>query len=245
MNFHILTLFPKMISPLFEEGVISRALKNKTISICVHDIRKYSSDKHNKVDGYPFGGGPGMLLRPEPIFKAVETLWQKGIIPRTTPIILMSPQGRKFNHGLATELSKYDDLVLICGRYEGFDERIRTNLITDEISIGDFILSGGEIAASAVVDSVSRLIPGVLGDFQSAENDSFFSNLLQYPQFTRPADFRGHKVPDILLSGNHAHIEKWRKEQSITRTRNNRPDLLDDNSPTSNPSQFNSEHNPE
>ena len=121
MNFHILTLFPKMISPLFEEGVISRALKNKTISICVHDIREYSSDKHNKVDGYPFGGGPGMLLRPEPIFKAVETLWQKGIIPRTTPIILMSPQGRKFNHGLATELSKYDDLVLICGRYEGFD----------------------------------------------------------------------------------------------------------------------------
>ena len=245
MNFHILTLFPKMISPLFEEGVISRALKNKTISICVHDIREYSSDKHNKVDGYPFGGGPGMLLRPEPIFKAVETLWQKGIIPRTTPIILMSPQGRKFNHGLATELSKYDDLVLICGRYEGFDERIRTNLITDEISIGDFILSGGEIAASAVVDSVSRLIPGVLGDFQSAENDSFFSNLLQYPQFTRPADFRGHKVPDILLSGNHAHIEKWRKEQSITRTRKNRPDLLEDNSPTSNPSQFNSEHNPE
>ena len=245
MNFHILTLFPKMISPLFEEGVISRALKNKTISICVHDIRKYSSDKHNKVDGYPFGGGPGMLLRPEPIFKAVETLWQKGIIPRTTPIILMSPQGRKFNHGLATELSKYDDLVLICGRYEGFDERIRTNLITDEISIGDFILSGGEIAASAVVDSVSRLIPGVLGDFQSAENDSFFSNLLQYPQFTRPADFRGHKVPDILLSGNHAHIEKWRKEQSITRTKKNRPDLLEDNSPTSNPSQFNSEHNPE
>ncbi|MFL2783735.1 MAG: tRNA (guanosine(37)-N1)-methyltransferase TrmD [Dehalococcoidia bacterium] len=245
MNFHILTLFPKMISPLFEEGVISRALKNKTISICVHDIREYSSDKHNKVDGYPFGGGPGMLLRPEPIFKAVETLWQKGIIPRTTPIILMSPQGRKFNHGLATELSKYDDLVLICGRYEGFDERIRTNLITDEISIGDFILSGGEIAASAVVDSVSRLIPGVLGDFQSAENDSFFSNLLQYPQFTRPADFRGHKVPDILLSGNHAHIEKWRKEQSITRTKKNRPDLLEDNSPTNNPSQFNSEHNPE
>ena len=245
MNFHILTLFPKMISPLFEEGVISRALKNKTISICVHDIRKYSSDKHNKVDDYPFGGGPGMLLRPEPIFKAVETLWQKGIIPRTTPIILMSPQGRKFNHGLATELSKYDDLVLICGRYEGFDERIRTNLITDEISIGDFILSGGEIAASAVVDSVSRLIPGVLGDFQSAENDSFFSNLLQYPQFTRPADFRGHKVPDILLSGNHAHIEKWRKEQSITRTKKNRPDLLEDNSPTNNPSQFNSEHNPE
>ena len=245
MNFHILTLFPKMISPLFEEGVISRALKNKTISICVHDIREYSSDKHNKVDDYPFGGGPGMLLRPEPIFKAVETLWQKGIIPRTTPIILMSPQGRKFNHGLATELSKYDDLVLICGRYEGFDERIRTNLITDEISIGDFILSGGEIAASAVVDSVSRLIPGVLGDFQSAENDSFFSNLLQYPQFTRPADFRGHKVPDILLSGNHAHIEKWRKEQSITRTKKNRPDLLEDNSPTNNPSQFNSEHNPE
>ena len=234
MNFHILTLFPKMISPLFEEGVISRALKNKTISICVHDIREYSSDKHNKVDGYPFGGGPGMLLRPEPIFKAVETLWQKGIIPRTTPIILMSPQGRKFNHGLATELSKYDDLVLICGRYEGFDERIRTNLITDEISIGDFILSGGEIAASAVVDSVSRLIPGVLGDFQSAENDSFFSNLLQYPQFTRPADFRGHKVPDILLSGNHAQIEKWRKEQSIIRTKKNRPDLLGDNSPTSN-----------
>ena len=234
-----------MISPLFEEGVISRALKNKTISICVHDIRKYSSDKHNKVDDYPFGGGPGMLLRPEPIFKAVETLWQKGIIPRTTPIILMSPQGRKFNHGLATELSKYDDLVLICGRYEGFDERIRTNLITDEISIGDFILSGGEIAASAVVDSVSRLIPGVLGDFQSAENDSFFSNLLQYPQFTRPADFRGHKVPDILLSGNHAHIEKWRKEQSITRTKKNRPDLLEDNSPTNNPSQINSEHNPE
>ena len=148
----------------------------------------------------------------------------------------MSPQGRQFNHGLATELSGHNDLVLICGRYEGFDERIRTNLITDEISIGDFILSGGEIAASVIVDSVSRLIPGVLGDFQSAKNDSFFSNLLQYPQFTRPADFRGHKVPDILLSGNHAQIEKWRKEQSIIRTRKNRPDLLGDNSPTSNPS---------
>ena len=234
MNFHILTLFPKMISPLFEEGVISRAVKNKTVSISVHDIREFSNDKHNKVDDYPFGGGPGMLLRPEPIFKAIEFLWEKCIIPKATPIIMMSPQGRQFNHGLATELSGYNDLVLICGRYEGFDERIRTNLITDEISIGDFILSGGEIAASVIVDSVSRLIPGVLGDFQSAKNDSFFSNLLQYPQFTRPADFRGHKVPDILLSGNHAQIEKWRKEQSTIRTRKNRPDLLGDNSPTSN-----------
>jgi tRNA (guanine37-N1)-methyltransferase len=226
MNFYILTLFPKMISPLFEEGVISRAVDQEIISIYVHDIREFTHDKHRKVDDYPFGGGPGMLLKPEPIFESVETLQKKYSIPETAPIILMSPQGRTFNHTLAKELSILNNLVLVCGRYEGFDERIRTNLITDEISIGDFVLSGGEIPASAMVDAVSRLIPGVLGDSKSAENDSFYSGLLQFPQFTRPANFRGQKVPDILLSGNHVQIAKWRKDQSINRTKEKRPDLL-------------------
>ena len=236
LRFEVLTLFPEIFSSFLDESLIKRAIEKGLLSVSLVNFRKHGLGNHLQVDDSPYGGGPGMILRIEPVDLTLEE--QKNFHQsqgRETHTILVSPQGQPLTQKKAKELSHNNSvLTLVCGRYEGFDERIRTNLITDEISIGDFILSGGEIAASVIVDSVSRLIPGVLGDFQSAKNDSFFSNLLQYPQFTRPADFRGHKVPDILLSGNHAQIEKWRKEQSIIRTRKNRPDLLGDNSPTSN-----------
>ena len=177
------------------------------------------------MDDYPFGGGPGMLMKPEPVFRAVESLWEQSHVPSTSPVILMTPQGRPFKHSIAKELSSQTDLVLVCGRYEGFDERIREGLATDEISIGDYVLSGGEIPAMVLVDAVSRMIPGVVGAQESIENDSFFSGLLQFPQYTRPASYRGKNVPEILLSGNHSEIEKWRREQAVNRTSTKRPDL--------------------
>ena len=225
MRFHILTLFPNMFTSVLAEGIIARAINEGIINICLYDIREHTRDRHRTVDDYPFGGGPGMLMKPEPVFRAVESLWERSRVPLNSPVILMTPQGRPFKHSVAKELSLQGDLILICGRYEGFDERIRENLATDEISIGDYVLSGGEIAAMVIVDAVSRMIPGVVGAPESIENDSFFSGLLQFPQYTRPASYRGKDVPEILLSGNHSEIEKWRRDQAINRTNKRRPEL--------------------
>ncbi|MEC8891157.1 MAG: tRNA (guanosine(37)-N1)-methyltransferase TrmD [Chloroflexota bacterium] len=227
MRFHILTLFPNMFTSTLAEGIIARAINKGIINICLYDIREHTRDRHQTVDDYPFGGGPGMLMKPEPVFRAVESLWEQSHVPSTSPVILMTPQGRPFKHSIAKELSSQTDLVLVCGRYEGFDERIREGLATDEISIGDYVLSGGEIPAMVLVDAVSRMIPGVVGAQESIENDSFFSGLLQFPQYTRPASYRGKNVPEILLSGNHSEIEKWRREQALNRTSKRRPDLHD------------------
>ena len=225
MRFHILTLFPNMFTSVLAEGIIARAINEGIINICLYDIREHTRDRHRTVDDSPFGGGPGMLMKPEPVFRAVESLWERSRVPLNSPVILMTPQGRPFKHSVAKELSSQGDLILICGRYEGFDERIREDLATDEISIGDYVLSGGEIAAMVIVDAVSRMIPGVVGAPESIKNDSFFSGLLQFPQYTRPASYRGKDVPEILLSGNHSEIEKWRREQAINRTNKRRPEL--------------------
>ena len=211
----------------FNEGVVGRASKNGLIEIIIHDIRSYSKDPHKRVDDYPYGGGPGMLMRPEPLFDAIETAKTQSIMSPQTPIILMTPQGRRLNHKIVHELSCHDELSIICGRYEGFDERVRIELATDEISIGDFVISGGELAAMTVIDSITRLIPGVLGTSDSPTNDSFYEGLLQFPQFTRPPTYRNLTVPDILLSGNHSQINKWRRMQSLQRTAERRPELLE------------------
>ena len=226
MKFHIFTLFPKLFESPLEEGVIGRALKSGLVQININNIRDHSVDRHGTVDDYPFGGGPGMLLKPEPIFKSVQSNIEQNRIKHASPLILLSPQGRQFNQNIAKELSLHEEISLICGRYEGFDERIRCNLITDEISIGDFVLSGGEIPAMAIIDSVSRLLPGVINSSDSAKNDSFYDGLLQYPQYTRPAEYQGMKVPQILLSGNHSEIEKWRRRESLKKTKLQRPDLI-------------------
>lgn len=226
MKFHIFTLFPNLFESPLAEGVVGRALKSGLIDIRINNIRDYSTDKHGTVDDYPFGGGPGMLLKPEPIFESVRSNIRNKIIKTDSPLILLSPQGRTFNQKIANELSQKDEISLICGRYEGFDERIRSKLATDEISIGDFVLTGGEIPALAIIDSISRLLPGVISSIESAENDSFFNGLLQYPQYTRPANFEGAEVPKVLLSGNHSDIEKWRRKESLKKTKWRRPDLL-------------------
>ena len=226
ITFHVITIFPEMFHSPFNEGVTGKAIKNGIVNIFLHDIRDESHDNHRTVDDYPFGGGPGMLLKPEPIYNSVESVKKNHIIPDDTPIILLSPQGQQFTHRKAVELSKKSDLILICGRYEGFDERIRENLATEEVSIGDFVLSGGEIVAMSVIDAVSRLIPKVVGSTESTENDSFSEGLLQFPQYTRPSNFRGMEVPNVLISGNHAKINEWRRRKSLLRTLERRPDLL-------------------
>ena len=216
-----------MFQTPFNEGVVGRASRNDLIEIVIHDIRTYSKDPHKRVDDYPYGGGPGMLMRPEPLFDAIETAKNRSMMSPQTPIILMTPQGRRLNHKIVRELSYHDELSIICGRYEGFDERVRIELATDEISIGDFVISGGELAAMTIIDSVTRLLPGVLGTSESPTNDSFYEGLLQFPQFTRPPTYRNLTVPDILLSGNHSQINKWRRMQSLQRTAERRPELLE------------------
>ena len=227
MKFHVLTLFPNMFSSPLEEGILARAIKENVIEIFVHNIRNYANDPHRTVDDYPFGGGPGMLMKPEPIFEAVEDISTTHTLDSKTPKILMTPQGRTFNHDLAKELSQNEELMLICGRYEGIDDRVRQHLATDEISVGDYVLSGGELPAMTIIDAVSRLIPGTVGSKESIENDSFYEGKLQYPQFTRPVTYRGMQVPEILLSGNHKEIRIWREKQSDQRTLLQRPDLID------------------
>jgi len=226
----IVTLFPEMFQSPFGIGIFKRAIEHELISINLHNIRDYAHDKHRTVDDYPYGGGAGMVLKPEPIFEAVESI--KSDIPQkqgggVLPVILLTPQGRPFSQQVAMELAKYSHLVLICGHYEGVDERVREYLATDEISIGDYVLSGGELAAMVVVDAVVRLLPGVLGSEVSSANDSHTHGLLEYPQYTRPAVYRGWSVPEVLLSGNHAQIARWRSEQAIRRTMERRPELLD------------------
>jgi len=224
----ILTLFPQMFHSPFSCGIFQRAIDRELVEVNLHDIRDYTHDKHHTVDDYAYGGGAGMVLKPEPIFEAVESV--KSDIKEGAdglPIILLTPQGRLFSQQMAQELSRYKHLILICGRYEGVDERVREHLITDEISIGDYVLGGGELAAMVVVDAVVRLLPGVLGSETSPLDDSHSSGLLEYPQYTRPPEFRGWSVPEVLLSGNHAQIAKWRREQVILRTLERRPELLD------------------
>jgi tRNA (guanine37-N1)-methyltransferase len=220
MHFDIFTLFPDMFQGPFSESILKRAQERGLLSIALHNIRDATTDKHHIVDDYPYGGGAGMVMKPEPIFTAVEAVYQGG------PIILLSPQGRLFNQQIAHELAQEPRVTLICGHYEGIDERVREHLVTDELSIGDYVLTGGELAAMIVVDATSRLIPGVLGGDESTLEESHSGNLLEYPHYTRPPEFRGWNVPDVLLSGNHAEIAKWRRKESLRRTKQRRPDLF-------------------
>lgn len=230
MKIDVLTIFPEFFGEVFDFGIIRRARQAGIVEINVHDIREYTTDKHRMTDDRPFGGGDGMVLKPEPIFSAIEALLGtsvRGEYPEGTCVVLLSPQGKVFGQPVAQELADGSDhLVLICGRYEGVDERVNEALVTDEISIGDYVLSGGEPAAVVVTDAIVRLLPNALGSDTSAENDSFSDGLLDCPHYTRPAEFRGMAVPDVLLNGNHAEIEKWRKAQALEKTRANRPDLL-------------------
>jgi tRNA (guanine37-N1)-methyltransferase len=229
MKIDILTLFPEICRAPLSESMMKRAQENKIVDLHIHNLRDWASDKHHIVDDAPFGGGQGMVMKPEPIFAAVEDLKRSVSSNQQSKIILMSPAGRRLDQNLATELTKESHLIVICGHYEGVDHRVIEHLVDLEISIGDYILTNGAIAAGVLVDAVVRLLPGVLGDQRSAADDSFSPAAagLEAPQYTRPAEFRGWKVPDVLLSGNHAEIAKWRKEQALRRTKQNRPDLLD------------------
>jgi tRNA (guanine37-N1)-methyltransferase len=226
MRIDILSLFPEtFVSPL-NQSIIKRAREQALVDIVIHDIRDYTHDKHHTADDYPYGGGPGMVLKPEPIFEAAEAV-EKQLGASEIPIILLTPQGRLFSQSVAQELALNPHLMLICGHYEGLDERICEHLVTDQISIGDYVLSGGELAALVVVDAVVRLIPGALGSDDSASSDSHSNGLLEYPQYTRPQTYRGWSVPEVLLSGNHGEIAEWRRRQAILRTAKRRPDLLE------------------
>ncbi len=236
MRIDILTLFPQMFQSPLSSGIFKRASDRKLVEITVRNIRDYTHDKHRTVDDYPYGGGAGMILKPEPIFEAVEAI-KSDIRPEeeigALQVVLLTPQGRLFSQQIALELSRYSRLILICGHYEGIDERVREHLVTDEISIGDYVLSGGELAAMVVVDAVIRLVPGVLGSAASPIDDSHTTGLLEYPQYTRPSVYRGWAVPEVLLSGNHAQIAKWHREQAVIRTAERRPELLDKTNLTS------------
>jgi len=225
MHFDIFTLFPSMFEGPLQASILHRAQESGHLSINIHDIRDYANDKHHTTDDAPYGGGGGMVMKPEPIFSAVETVLGAS---SETSIILLSPQGRLFTQPVACDLARRSHLALICGRYEGVDERVRQHLVTDEISIGDYVLTGGELAAMVIVDAVTRLLPGVLGDPGAAIDDSHANGLLEGPHYTRPAVYRGWEVPPILLSGDHAAIARWRREQSLHRTLERRPELLAD-----------------
>jgi len=239
MRIDIVTLFPEICRTALSESIMKRAQENRIVELHIHNLRDWTNDKHHVVDDAPFGGGQGMVMKPEPIFAAVEALRktpnierptsnaeQSAIAHRKSKILLMSPAGRRFDQQMAQQLSQESHVIIICGHYEGVDHRVIEHLIDLEISIGDYVLTNGAIAAVVLVDSIVRLLPGTLGHEQSAADDSFSNGLLETPQYTRPADFRGWKVPEVLVSGNHAQIAKWRKEQGIKRTRENRPDLL-------------------
>ncbi|WP_409305398.1 tRNA (guanosine(37)-N1)-methyltransferase TrmD [Peribacillus sp. SCS-155] len=225
MKIDVLSIFPEMFQGVFGSSILKKAAEKGAVSYSVTNFRDYADNKHNTVDDYPYGGGAGMVLKPQPIFDAVTVLGKgREKKPR---VILLCPQGERFTQKKAEELAREDHLIFVCGHYEGYDERIRENLITDEISIGDYVLTGGELGAMVVIDSVVRLLPGVLGNEDSPVLDSFSSGLLEHPHYTRPADFRGMKVPETLLSGNHKKIEEWRMKESLRRTWKRRPDLLD------------------
>ena len=246
MRFDVLTLFPPIFASPLQESILKRAIDAGRLTVAVRNIRDYAVDKHHVTDDVPYGGGGGMVMKPEPIFAAVKDILRKEreakseghtgesapYAPRSTlhiprpPIILLTPQGRLFTQSVARELAEQDWIVLICGRYEGVDERVRQYLATDEISIGDYVLTGGELPALVIIDAVTRLLPGVLGDPGATMDDSHAEGLLEYPHYTRPADFQGHAVPDVLVSGHHAQVARWRREQSLRRTWERRPDLL-------------------
>ncbi len=243
MQFEVFTLLPEIFPPYLESSILQRARQRGLIEVRVHNIRAYAHDKHHTTDDVPYGGGGGMVMKPDPVFEAVESVLgsarpethsvlpagQEGTRSGDTgdvPVILLTPQGRVFNQAIAQELTRHEIIALICGRYEGVDERIREHLVTDEISIGDYVLTGGELPALIVIDAVARLLRGVLGDPDGAEDDSHASGLLEYPHYTRPPEFRGEGVPEVLLSGDHAKIAKWRREQSLARTLERRPDML-------------------
>jgi len=230
MQFEVFTLLPEVFPPYLESSILQRARQRGLIDVRVHNIRDYTHDRHHTTDDTPYGGGGGMVMKPEPVFEAIETVlgFEAGQAqPHPLPVILLTPQGRVFTQRIAEELAVHERIALLCGRYEGVDERIREHLVTDEISIGDYVLTGGELPALMVVDAVSRLIPGVLGDPTGAEDDSHSMGLLEYPHYTRPPEFRGWQVPEVLLSGDHARIEKWRREQALMRTFHKRPDMLE------------------
>jgi tRNA (guanine37-N1)-methyltransferase len=224
MKFDVFTLFPEVFIPYLDASIIKRAQTAGLVEINLHNIRNWAVDKHHTTDDTPYGGGGGMVMKPEPVFAAVEEILGS---PATIPVILMTPQGRPFTQQIAKELSEIPHIGILCGHYEGIDERIRQHLVTDEISIGDYVLTGGELPALVVMDAISRYLPGVLGDPTGAEDDSHASGLLEYPHFTRPPEFRGWTVPDVLLSGNHAEINRWRHNESLRRTYDKRPDLLE------------------
>ena len=225
MNFHVMTLFPDMIMQGLSTSIIGRAVEKNYIGIEAVDIRDYTLDKHGKVDDYPYGGGAGMLMQAQPVFDCHKAIQDK--IGHKARVIFMTPKGRTFNQSIAEELSKEEDLIILCGHYEGIDERVLEEIVTDEISIGDYVLTGGEMAAMVVIDAVSRLVPGVLSNEESGITESFSGNLLEYPQYSRPEIWMGKKIPDVLLSGNHKEVEKWRLEKSIEVTRQKRPDLYE------------------
>ncbi len=224
MKFHLLTIFPEFFDGPFRHGVVARAAQAGALEIHLHDLRNWTHDLHRTVDDRPFGGGEGMLLKAEPIFSAVETIWPEKT--QGQKVILLSAQGRRFTQKTARDLASQNELLFICGRYEGVDERVAEHLADEELSIGDYVLSGGELAAAVIIDSVARLLPGVLGNSDSSVTESFEDGILDCPQWTRPAEFRGWKVPEALLGGNHAEIRKWRKEAAIGKTKRLRPDLL-------------------
>lgn len=226
MRIEIITTLPQMIEAVASESILGRARQKGIVDVEAVNLRDFTHDKHKTTDDAPFGGGPGMVMKCEPVFEAVEALTSRraGQKPR---VLLMTPQGRRFDQPMAEELARESHLIMICGRYEGVDERIREQLVTDEVSIGDYVLTGGELAALVILDAVTRLLPGVLGDETSAVSESFSSGLLEYPQYTRPANYRGMQVPEVLLSGNHEEIRKWRRAQALKRTLQRRPDLLE------------------
>ena len=226
MNFHVLTLFPEMIMNGLETSILGRAAAKGIVTFEAMNIRDYTLERHGKVDDYPYGSGAGMVMQAEPIYRAYEALVEK--IGKKPRVIYMTPQGKTFNQNIAEDLAKEEDLVFLCGHYEGVDERVLEMIATDYLSAGDYVLTGGELPAMMMIDCISRLVPGVLNNNVSAEFETFHDNLLEYPQYTRPEVFMGKKVPDILLSGHHANVEKWRREQSIIRTLKNRPELLED-----------------
>lgn len=230
MQFDVFTILPEVFPSYFDTSILKKARERGLINVHVHDIRDYTHDKHHTTDDTPYGGGGGMVMKPEPIFEAIESVL--GLAshlpsPQAVPVILLTPQGRVFTQRVAEELSRHEHIALLCGRYEGIDERVREHLVTDEISVGDYVLTGGELPAMTLIDAVSRLLPRVLGDPTGAEDDSHSMGLLEYPHYTKPSDFRGWKVPEVLLSGNHGKIEKWRREQALARTFLKRPDMLE------------------
>jgi tRNA (guanine37-N1)-methyltransferase len=225
LKFEVFTVLPEVMRAYLAASILGKAQEAGKLEIALHNLRDYTKDKHRTTDDVPYGGGGGMIMKPEPVFRAVETVLADQL--DKVPVILLTPQGRVFNQTIAYELAEFDRLALLCGRYEGVDERIRKHLVTDEISIGDYVLTGGELPAMVIIDAVVRLLPGVLGDSQATTKDSHSDGILEHPHYTRPAEFRGWEVPEVLKSGDHSRIEKWRRLMSLRRTRERRPDLLE------------------